>query len=229
LALLLRRERTGLGGTVSVSQAEIFLNATSEQFLFESLQPGSFKAQGNQSPWRVPDGVFPCAGDDQWCAISARDDGEWKRLVAVMGRQDLGEDATLSNGQGRLAQRERVHALIAEWTVRHSPQAVTEMLQGAGVPAGFMQRLSDYRSDPHYAARQFISELVHPGLPAPLPTENRIVHGQHMPAPLLNPAPLQAEHTRELAAGLLGLAPEEIEALISEGHLEDVATTPATA
>jgi crotonobetainyl-CoA:carnitine CoA-transferase CaiB-like acyl-CoA transferase len=229
LALLLRRERTGLGGTVSVAQAEIFLNGTSEHFLLESLQPGSFKAQGNQSPWQVPDGVFACAGDDQWCAVSVRDDADWQRLVGAMGRQDLATDSSLATASGRLARGDEVNALVATWTAQHTPYAVTEILQAAGVPAGFMQRLSDYRTDPQFAARQFISELVHPGLPAPLPTENRIVHSLHMPEPPLNPAPLQAEHTRELAARWLGMTPAEIDALINDGHLEDVALTSATA
>ncbi|HEX8594965.1 MAG TPA: CoA transferase [Pseudomonas sp.] len=229
LALLLRRERTGLGGTVSVAQAEIFLNATSEQFLLESLQPGSFKPEGNQSSLQAPDGVFACAGDDQWCAISVNDDEDWQRLIAAIGRTDLSTDIGLSTTDGRLARREEVNAVISAWTRQHTPQAVTETLQAAGVSAGFMQRLSDYRSDPHYAAREFIGELVHPGLPAPLPTENRIVHSLHMPEPPLNPAPLQAEHTRELAARLLGIAPDDIDTLINDGHLEDVASLPATA
>lgn len=225
LSLLLRRERTGLGGTVSVSQAEIFLNSSSEQFLFESLQPGSFKAQGNQSSSQVPDGIFACAGDDQWCAVSVRDDHDWQRLLSAMNRQDLADDSSLATTQGRLAHREQVNALVGAWTAQRTPQAVTETLQAEGVPAGFMQRLSDYRSDPHFTARQFIRELIQPGWPEPLPTENRVAHSQHMPEPLLNPAPLQAENTRELAASLLGLAPADIQALISDGHLEDVAAT----
>ncbi|MEE1916343.1 CoA transferase [Pseudomonas asiatica] len=229
LALLLRRERTGLGGTVSVAQAEIFINGTSEQFLLESLQPGSFKAQGNHSAWQVPDGIFACAGDDQWCAVSVRDDDDWLRLLSAIGRRDLAGDSTLATAQGRLANREQVNALVAAWTAQRSPQSVTQTLQAAGVPAGFMLRLSDYRSDPHYAARDFIRELVHPGLPTPLPTENRIAHSLHMPEPPLDPAPLQAEHTRELAERLLGLARSDIEALINDGHLEDVAAAPAKA
>lgn len=227
LALLLRRERTGLGGTVSLSQAEIFLNCASEQFLLESLQPGSFKTHGNHSPWQVPDGVFACAGDDEWCAVSVRDDDDWQRLLTAMERQDLSGDSRLASTQGRLAHREQVNALVMEWTVQRSPQAVTQTLQAAGVPAGFMQRLSDYRSDPHFAARQFIRELIQPGWPEPLPTENRVVHSQHMPDPPLKPAPLQAENTRELAGSLLELAPDEIDALINDGHLEDVAAAPA--
>ncbi len=97
-----------------------------------------------------------------------------------------------------------------------------ETLQAAGVPAGVVLRLTEYRDDPQFAARAFIRTLEHPGLAAPLPTENAPVRSQHMPAPALRPAPYQAEHTRAVAASLLGLSNAEIDALIADGDLEDM-------
>ncbi|MFJ3370529.1 CaiB/BaiF CoA transferase family protein [Pseudomonas sp. NPDC086251] len=223
LALLIRRERTGLGGNVSLSQAEIFLNANAEQFLEESLQPGSFVAKGNTSRHNAPEGIYPCSGDDQWCAISVTSDAEWQQFLAVIQRRDLLDDKTFATRDGRLANQKTLDALVTDWTLKFSPREVTENLQSAGLSAGFMQRLSEYREDPQFTAREFIASLEHPGLPAALPTENRIVQSLHMPAPTIRPAPYQAEHTRELATRLLGLRRQDIETLIADGHLEDMA------
>ena len=33
------------------------------------------------APW----GVYPCAGDDEWCVVTVRDDGEWVRLREPLG------------------------------------------------------------------------------------------------------------------------------------------------
>jgi crotonobetainyl-CoA:carnitine CoA-transferase CaiB-like acyl-CoA transferase len=44
-----------------------------------------------------------------------------------------------------------------------------------------------------------------------------------MPEPELRPAPYQGEHTREVAAQLLGLSSDDIQALIASGDLEDMA------
>ncbi len=222
MALLIRRERTGLGGTVSLSQAEIFINGNAEQFLRESLQPGSFVARGNVSEFAAPDGIYPCAGEDEWCALSVRDDEDWRRLLATIGHTELLDEPTLASMAGRVARRSEVDALVSEWTQRHTPRQVTELLQAAGVPAGFMQRLSEYRDDPQFKARGFIRSLEHEGLPEPLPSENRVVHAASMPEPELRPAPYQGEHTRALAERLLGLSAQEIDVLIAAGDLEDM-------
>jgi crotonobetainyl-CoA:carnitine CoA-transferase CaiB-like acyl-CoA transferase len=222
LAALIRRHTTGRGGRVSVSQAEVFLNSVAEEFLHESLRPGAFRPRGNHSIYAAPDSVFPCGGDDEWCAISVSDDEQWQRLASAMGRADLAEDARLSTTDGRLAHREEVEAAVTVWTLQHTARQITELLQAQDVPAGFMQRLSEYRDDPHFAARRFIRELTHPGLPEPLPTENTVVTSLHRPEPELRPAPYLAEHTVEVARRLLGLDAAEVEKLIADGHLEDV-------
>jgi crotonobetainyl-CoA:carnitine CoA-transferase CaiB-like acyl-CoA transferase len=222
MSLLIRRERTGLGGTVSLSQAEVFINGNAEHFLRESLEPGTFIPRGNVSEFRAPEGVYACAGDDEWCTLSVRDDQDWQNLLKVIGREDLLADAQLASMTGRLARRAEVEELVSEWTRHHTPRKVTQLMQAAGVPAGFMQRLSEYREDPQFKARDFIRYLEHSGLPAALPTENRIVHSRHMPEPALNPAPYQAQHTREIARRLLGLADADIERLIAAGDLEDM-------
>jgi crotonobetainyl-CoA:carnitine CoA-transferase CaiB-like acyl-CoA transferase len=229
LALLIRRERTGLGGTVSVSQAEIFLNSNADHYLRESLQPGTFIARGNVSEFRAPEGIYPCAGDDEWCALSVRNDEEWRRLLQVIGRTELLDDSGLASMAGRLERRAEVDDLVRAWTSQRSPREVTHQLQGVGLPAGFMIRLSEYRDDPHFKARDFIRSLEHEGLSEPLPTENRVVQSRYMPEPPLRPAPYQAEHTRQLAASLLGLQPDQIGTLIADGDLEDMAPPKAPA
>lgn len=222
MALLIRRNRTGQGGTVSLSQAEIFINGNAEHFLRESLEPGSFVARGNLSEFAAPDGIYPCAGEDEWCAVSVRDDEDWQRLLVAIGRPELLDATDLASMAGRIAKRNEVDALVSEWTQHYKPREVTEKLQAAGVPAGFMQRLSEYREDPQFKARDFIRSLEHEGLVEPLPTENRIVHAASMPEPELRSAPYQGEHTRAVAERLLGLSAREIDELIASGDLEDM-------
>lgn len=229
MALLVRRERTGKGGRVSISQAEIFLNGNAEQFLRESLLPGSFTAQGNRSADRIPEGVYPCAGDDQWCVISVCNDEQWQRLVTVMGQEGLVDDASLATLAGRRQRQDEVDAWVEAFSRRHDPRELTHLLQSAGIPAGFMLRLSEYRDDPHFSAREFIRTLEHPGLPLPLPTENRIVASLHMCDPELRAAPYQGEHTREIAAQLLGLDEKQINELVISADLEIQKEPPALA
>ncbi|ROO87964.1 crotonobetainyl-CoA:carnitine CoA-transferase CaiB-like acyl-CoA transferase [Actinocorallia herbida] len=223
LALLIARRRSDRGGTVSVSQAETILTQMSDDFLRESLEPGSFRPRGNTGEWDAPQGVYACAGDDEWCAVTVRDDADWRALCSAIERPDLLEDVRLAGSAGRVAHRALVDEALGSWTAARPPRAVMTGLQAAGVPAGMMQRVVEYLDDPQLRARDFFRELDQPGLAAPLPTENAPATFQGLADPELRPAPRMGEHTREVCAKVLGLSDAEIESLLASGVLEEPA------
>lgn len=222
MAKLIERERTGTGGTVSVSQAECFLAGNAEHFLRESLEPGSYRACGNDSEFHLPDGVFACLGDDEWCAISVQDDATWRQLAKTIGCDELARDPELATSSGRLSQRARVNAAVAAWTCARAPAEVMRILQEAHVPAGIMRRLDDFEEDPQLRAREFFGVLHQTGVDFPLVTENGPVRSSLIPFADLRPAPYQGEHTRAVAWQLLRLSDAEIDTLLDSGDLEEV-------
>jgi crotonobetainyl-CoA:carnitine CoA-transferase CaiB-like acyl-CoA transferase len=228
LALLLRREATGHGGQVSVAQAEVYLNSVAEEFLHESLTPGSFHAVGNTSEYAAPEGVYPCAGEDEWCVVSVDYDRDWPRLAHAIGRDDLARDPELAALPGRIARRSELDIAVAAWTATLTPIQVRDRLQDLGLAAGNMLRLSQYREDPHFDARKFVRTVKHPDLAGALPAENWITASWHMPAPALRPAPRAAQDTVEIASRVLGRTQAQIDELVAAGDLE-VATSAATA
>lgn len=221
-AALVRRKRTGKGGRVSVCQAETILGVFSSQFLEESLRPGCFVPSGNRDRHAAPGNLFPCAGDDEWCVISVGDDEQWRSLCEVLKRYDWLVAARLATAQGRLAHADELEAGIAEWTSRHSPLQVRDLLQAAGVPAGNMLRLDQMARDPHLLARGFFKTLRQPGLSAPILTENVPALGP-WPEPDIRPAPFPGQHTREIAHELLGLDAAAVDELVASGVLEPAA------
>lgn len=220
IAELISRQRSGLGGIVSASQAETFLNSTSEYFLRESIEPGTFVSRGNASEYYAPEGVFPCAGDDEWCVVSVHEEDQWQKLACAIGRPDLLSDSRFSTALGRVAHRSEVEEPLAEWTRQRSPSEAMYALQAVGVPAGKMLRISEYEDDPHLLARGFFAVLNQPGLPDPIIVESGPTKALRLPEPEIGPAPYQAEHTRQIASGLLGLSEHEIDAFIGTGDLE---------
>ncbi|MEU9450216.1 crotonase/enoyl-CoA hydratase family protein [Streptomyces sp. NPDC048277] len=196
VAQLIRLRGTGRGGTVGIAQAEIILDALAEHLVGEWLDPGS--------PQAASDGVYPCAGDDQWCVIGVRDDTDRERLRAVVGDED-----------------------VSSWTAARTPHEVTELLQASGVPAAPMLRVPELLTDPQLKARGFFTELRQPTLPEPLPSEARPARSRHLADPPQRPAPLPAEHTREIARDPLALADEDIDKLIARGVLEIQEATSA--
>ncbi|MBK4998748.1 CoA transferase [Pseudomonas sp. S31] len=222
-AALIRRERTGQGGRVSVCQAEAILATLASEYLEESVAAGSFVARGNRDRFDAPGNVFPCAGDDEWCVVNVKGDAQWQALCAVLQREDWLHDPRLADARGRLAHAEELEAGLAHWTAQRTPAQVREQLQAQGVPAGDMLRLDQLAADPQLQARGFFRTLHQPGLDAPLLTENTPALGP-LPAPQIRPAPFMGQHTHEIAETLLGLDAAARAQLVREGVLE-----PATA
>jgi len=221
LAKLIERKKTGVGGFVDLSQAECIMNVLATEFLRESVEPGSMVAKGNQNEFDAPNSVFPCAGDDEWCVLAVSSDEQWQGLCRAMGREDLADNADYTSAAGRLANRDSLEALVTQWCAGLSPSVAMAQCQAQGVPAGNMLRLSEFIQNPHYQARNFFRVLNQPSAGRPLETENGpVAFSETLPPPKIERAPARAEHTRELAAELLGLSDDEISALVKSGDLE---------
>ena len=134
---------------------------TSTLLVEEALRPGAIVATGNAGRHAAPWGVYPCAGDDEWCVVTVRDDGDWRRLRGALGDPRWAADPDLARAAGRIARRAEIDARLAAWTRDRSPRALTAILQAAGVPAGFMQRPAELEHDPHLEARDVLRTFAH--------------------------------------------------------------------
>jgi crotonobetainyl-CoA:carnitine CoA-transferase CaiB-like acyl-CoA transferase len=222
---LIRRARNGQGAEIRISQAETIINMLAEEFVKDDLRPGSSQPPGNTSETNAPWNVYQCAGDDEWCVITVRDDDDWSRLVAAMGAPSWAEDSRFATAASRIAEHKELDAHISAWTGVRTPSEVMQTLQSARVAAGKMVRQFELQNDEHLQARQFLASLVQPGLPHELPVERRPFHSRHIPAPPLRPAAKFGEHTREICKDVLNMSDEEIEDLIEAGVLEDERST----
>ena len=229
LALLLRRRHSGRGGTVSVAQAEVILSQLATQLAAESAGPGTIHAVGNELPGDAPRGIYPCAGDDEWCAVTVRDDADFTALAKVIDRPELAGDDLFNTAQGRRAHRAQVDAALAAWTSTLTPRQAATALQQAGVPAGMMHRVTELLDDPHLAERRFFRTMTHPLIADPVPTENQPALFGHIADAPLEPAPLLGQQSRDVLRRLLGLPHERIEQLITDGIVEETVPDPAPA
>lgn len=194
LTLLLRRERTGTGGTVSVAQSEVMLTHLAAEIAGEVLvDRGHTRADESDRPW----GLFPAAGADAWIAVTVRDDADEFALRTAL----------------------RGEALQA-WTARHTADEAMEILQRAGVPAGAVLHAADVPSWEFYVARRSFREELHPYGADPFVLENVQIHADRIADPPLGQAPMLGQQTREIARDLLGLPDAEIDDLLARGVLE---------
>ena len=223
LAGLARRSSTGCGAHLEAAQVETVLTAMSQYFLAESLDPGSVRPQGNRRERGAPWGVYQCAGEERWCVICCRSDDDWGRLRKALGDPPWASDPDLDTLDGRRRRHDEIDGHLSAWTAVRGDREVMAILQQAGVPAGAMAYTSDQPHDPHLQARGYLVPVEQPGV-GPMLLEGPAFSGTGMAGPDIRPAPWLGEHTRDIAAEVLGLEPDHIEQLLAAGVLE---TTPA--
>jgi crotonobetainyl-CoA:carnitine CoA-transferase CaiB-like acyl-CoA transferase len=229
LSALHRRNRTGLGQHVDLSQmlngvsllGPALLDATvngrgSKRAGFppgnRAHWPGTPVLNNYRGPTVAPHNAYRTAGSgyNDWCAIVCHDDAEWRALITVMGSPAWALEDRFLTMRGRLEHQEALDEGIESWTKTLDKYAVMEACQVAGVRAMPVQSSEDrLDNDPQLAHRELFSEMKHPVLGrnkfqnAPFKlSATPVVH--HRAAPLIG------EHTQEVLEGLLGLSHEEV-------------------
>ena len=221
LAALERRDRTGAGCHIDVSELEVSILFVADLFL-EQINVAPVHALGNSHPSMFPHGCYRCAGEDAWIALSVPDAKAWQGLCSLLERPDWAADPEFAAASGRIAHGERIEAAISAWALPLDPQRAMRMLQERGVPAAPAYDASALLSDPHLQARGFFRKVRHPEvgdqtLYGPI---WRVVRGAgEDPSgdlPPIRPAPLLGQHSHELLRSILGMGDGEIERLAHE-------------
>jgi crotonobetainyl-CoA:carnitine CoA-transferase CaiB-like acyl-CoA transferase len=161
LAAIDHRRRTGEGQYIDLAQMEAALHFLTPEILARQATGERFERAGNRSRDAAPQGVHPCAGDDEWCAIAVENDVQWQALCRALKRTDWAERADLAGAAGRIAAHDELDVEIGRWTRERAPRDVMQTLLDAGVPAGHVQRSRDLLVDPQLAHRRFHRELEH--------------------------------------------------------------------
>jgi benzylsuccinate CoA-transferase BbsF subunit len=158
LGALEYRQNTGEGQYIDLSQVEAMASFLGEAIVDYQLK-GEVVAVGNSSDEAAPHGVYPCKGDDRWCALAVFTDEEWQGFKRALGNPPWAEDKKFNTFSGRLENKARLDSLIEDWTREHSAEEVMALLQGEGVAAGVVQNAADLAQDHHLKERGFFVEL----------------------------------------------------------------------
>jgi benzylsuccinate CoA-transferase BbsF subunit len=219
MAALRRRRLTGEGMKIDLSQVESTINFIGTGVVGYTLTGTDAEAKGNTSPDAAPHGIYPCAGEDEWCAITIMDDAQWRAFAKAIGRADLAGDPGLAQAEDRLRRAAELDALTAAWTAARSGDEAVETMREAGVPAAIVASSRHLiETDPQLAARAYWQRVDHPELGRSLyNAPPYVIDGERVE---LKRPPLLGEHTEEVLSGLLGLSRGEIDRLEQAGVLK---------
>ena len=169
LLALQERNRSGLGQEIDVALYESVF-AMMESLLPEFDASGQVREpSGSALPGITPSNAYRCQGGD-YVLIAGNGDSIFKRLMGVIGRDDLANDPALAHNDGRSQQAEMIDAAIQTWTEERPRDAILQALDDARVPAGYPYTAEDIAFDPHYLAREMIQTFTRPnGEPLKVP------------------------------------------------------------
>ncbi|RAV11693.1 CoA transferase [Mycolicibacterium sp. GF69] len=192
LAALIRRDRTGQPAHVHVSQAEAAVHQLATRYVAESACAADLSILDETAEH----GVYPCAGEDEWCVISLQSEADRNMLAELTGGVD-----------------------IAEWTRTRDKTAVANTLQDAGIAAAPMNRVVDVPADPQVCAREVFAHMAHPLFEAPMLAETGPAPYANIPPAQMRPAPMPGEQTHEICQRILGITVGDTDRLIADGVL----------
>jgi benzylsuccinate CoA-transferase BbsF subunit len=162
LAALRHRQRTGEGQFIDMSQWEAAVGLGIEALMDDVMNGTQPAAQGNRDLVEAPQGVFRCAGDDEWVAIACWSDAQWHGLAQAIGRDDLERDPRLASAAGRKREETKLEAAIKTWTATRTPEQVVAALQSRGVPSYRPLSNQGVAEDEQLNAWGAFVELPHP-------------------------------------------------------------------
>jgi crotonobetainyl-CoA:carnitine CoA-transferase CaiB-like acyl-CoA transferase len=213
LAALFERERSGRGQAIEVPMFESLVAFVMVEHLYgESFLPAiesmGYRRLLNKArgPYRTKDGYL---------ALLPYTDANWRELCERIGRPEILYDAIFRSTATRLANIDKVYAVLAELCCTRTNAEWEALLEGSNIPHGPLAALEDLLEDEQLVATGFWKEFDHE-------TEGRI----RMPdypsrfsrtkPDIRRLPPRLGEHSAEVL-GEAGLSRAEIDELIAAG------------
>ena len=221
LAALYRRQSTGVGEHLQVAMQDAMMHyiriAFAAQDLLKRAAPraGSSSVTGGNPPM----GTFPCKGggpnDYVYVYTSRANPEHWRRLLGVIGRQDLLDDPRYETSAARTENEAEVNEMIAVWTRQHDKREAMRIIGAAGIPSGAVLDTMELHEDPSFEQRGIMQTIQHPKVGAyKMPAWPVRFEGKPPP---ISPAPLLGQHSEEVLGEWLGLGTDDVEGLRRDG------------
>ncbi|MDO8713819.1 MAG: CaiB/BaiF CoA-transferase family protein [Polynucleobacter sp.] len=214
LLALQERHQSGKGQVIDIALYEAVFNCM-ESLLPEYSAFGEVRqAGGSALPGIAPSNAYLCA-DGGYVLVAGNGDSIFKRLMDMIGRNDLASDPALESNDGRVARVAELDQAIGEWAKTMTTDQALELLDSVAVPAGKIYTVADIANDPHYKARGNI-ETVQMQDGTTLDVPGVIPKLSRTPGSIKTLAPNIGENTDAILRGI-GLTDDQVASLKARG------------
>ncbi|PIK47138.1 putative succinate--hydroxymethylglutarate CoA-transferase-like [Apostichopus japonicus] len=218
LAALYQREKTGLGQKIDCNllstQVALLINRATD-YLMTGMEA---KRAGTGRISIVPYQAFKTK-DDRYLVIGAGNDNLFRSLCKVIKLGYLLEDDRFLKNEDRVKHRGTLIPIIQKRLMEKSLSEWLEILDGTTLPYSPVQSMEQVFNDPQVLHNNLLLEMQHKSMgtikvPGPATSYSHSTQTEHSPPPLLG------EHTVDVLHTVLGLTPQEIDKLKTEGTID---------
>jgi formyl-CoA transferase len=157
MAALSYREREGKGQHVDIALLDAMIDSCTGLHTLAARGVPTPRL-GNTYSFAAPANAYRCS--DGWVHAGALLDSHWQRITRMAGRPELAEHPDYATIPARLARRDEVDGILAEWCSRRTREEVIKSFEEAQVVAAAVLTPAETIEDPHVKAREAIGEVV---------------------------------------------------------------------
>lgn len=211
---LYQREKTGRGQRIDLSLLDsqvALLMYLAQTYIATDMVP---ERRGAKHPLAAPFKAFKTK--DGHVAVVAFQDKHFESFCKIIGREDLVSDERFDNFIARALNKADLYAILDPIFPKKTNAEWAKPLREAGIPSSPVNDIRDALNDPQVLHRNMVVEMNHPEIGVYKGLGNPIKSTEMDDGPL-SPPPLLGQHTDEVLTDLLGMSPDDIQALRDEG------------
>lgn len=163
--------------------------------------------------------MYQCQGDDNWIALTARDEYQWQKFCQAIGNPSLTSKTEFSTLEQRKKNEDALDKLITEWTLMHTADEIEVILRKEGIPCNIVEKASDIYKDPQLASRNYFTSLEHPVMGMQKYEAQGCFILSKTPREIKTPSPTVGEHNEYVFKELLKMSDDEIAEFIIDGSI----------
>lgn len=188
---------TGRGVHVDVSMLEATLAILGPVVLSWTALGSARQRTGNLSWEAVLEGCYRCGSQDEWVALSIRNERDWASMCGVIGVRHSARNTLSSTMHGRGEHLEHIEREIEVWSAQRTKWRAAEELRRAGLAAYPVLTLRDLLEDRQLAEFGFLPTIMHPEMGAVrvLGVPFRMSDSE---IAVTSPPPLLGQHTEDI-------------------------------
>ncbi len=173
---------------------------------------------GNRSAYIGPTDLYRCS--DGYVYVATVMEGMWRRLMKIVGHEELVDDEDFDTDLKRFDRRTEVDPYVAAWMARHSVEEVVAKMEQNRIPCGVYHSTAEISADPHVQARKML-EYMNLGIAGleRVPVCGIPIGLSRTPGEVRDAAPTVGQHNDHYYRGLLGYDEEKLHSLRQSGQI----------